>query len=219
MWVVPCHHTGGDMIDRCVAHILEHSDDPIVVVDSVSPDRSYMRRMPRSVVVADVANTGYAPGAFAWAYKHLDAPFWSLIHDSLLIHDNLDDLKAVPVTSVRRFPYPETGWGWDAGGVPLIMWGAVSLARVGLDIPDRFDGLFGPMLFAQDGVMADLDRLGLFDIVASDKFEACAMERVWGVALHAAGHDLRVSSLQGEMTDFFGSYPQHRVEKVHLDRQ
>jgi len=142
-----------------------------------------------------------------------------LIHDSLLIHDNLDDLKAVPVTSVRWFPQTVSGWGWDADGVPLVEWGAAQLSRIGLTIPVLFDGLFGPMLFAQDEVLGDLDRIGLFDIEATDKFRACAMERIWGVALHHAGYELRSSSLQGQMTDFYGHYRWHRVEKVHLDRQ
>lgn len=207
------------MIDRCVQSILDTNDGSIVVIDSASPDRTYMRRMPAEVTVADVNNTGYAPGAYAWAYANLSAPYWRLIHDSLLIHDKLDDLQAHPVTSVRWFPTPETSWGWDEAGVPLHVWGAAHLESVGLRILDRFDGLFGPMMFATDDTMAKVAGLGLFDMAATDKFEACALERVYGVVLHHAGLSLRGSSLQGRMGDFYGEYDIRRVEKVHLDRQ
>lgn len=220
MIVFPCHHTGGDLIDRAVKAARYYmADEPILVVDSDSPDRSYMTRLPGGVHVADVANRHFATGAYLWARAFEPADFYYLLHDSLIIRGDLTDLRERAVTAVRWFPVPGTGWGYDADGTPLERWAHQKWAYGLYGGPwlAEFKGLFGPMVAISGTVFDQLDRW-VGAVKAETKHQECGLERLWGMALTGLGHDLADNALQGEMGDFFGDYPTDRVEKVHAGR-
>lgn len=221
MIVFPCHYVGGDLIFRAVEAAQRHMpDEPVLVVDSDSPDRTYMHHLPTDVTFADAHNRAYAPGAFWWAHHHRPADFYYLLHDSLIVRDDLADLRDREVTAVRWWPASaEGGWGWDSDGRPLHQWGGREWEEhVSAPMPPTFQGCFGPMLAVAGPVMDDLAGLGLDHIQAADKFEACALERMWGAALNLLGHDLADGALQGRMGDFFGEYDETRVQKLHPGR-
>ncbi len=136
----------------------------------------------------------------------------------MIVNQNLHHLEADPLTTVRYFRSPPNPWGADDTGTDIGVWGADQAAEhLDLLIPDEYCGVFGPMWFCQRQVMDDLDKLGLFDIKPSSKFEQQGTERLAGIALSHLGYDVR-NSLQGEMHGFFDEYDSTFVEKRHLDR-
>ncbi len=216
MWVIPCRYDPEHpVIFDCVQSIIgHHPDAKIVVVDSNSEDKSYMKELRNwDVITVDARNDHYGPGAFRWAYDtYLDEEFFYCIFDSLLVQDNLDDLVEFPCTSVRHFHTPPTGWGWNEDtGLPLDQWAL----RNGVHrIPERFVGVMGPMLMAHRRVFKSA---GVFRTMPTNRYEQCALERMWGIWLQQAEWD-PTNSLQGEMHGFFDEYPENRVKKLDLHR-
>ena len=92
MFVVPCKFDPKrPVIFECIENIQAHHADPdILVIDSDSPDKSYLnwcRR--RGCVVADIANHGYATGAWAYAVRNYPDDFYYLMFDSVSVQSNL----------------------------------------------------------------------------------------------------------------------------------
>ncbi len=208
MFVIPCKYN--PIVHDCVNAIREHHPDArILVVDSASDDRSYLGALDCDT--ADIENRHYGPGAFAYAVEsNPDEDFFYLLFDSLIVRDNLDDLREHDLTTVRWFDSATTGWGWDEHGNPLDMWAH----NRGVNIPSRFKGVMGPMIAASREV---IEKADLFRVLPTTKYEQCALERCWGIWLQAAGYD-PAHSLQGEMRGFFDPYPNERVEKVTFAR-
>lgn len=201
------HDPERPVIHACVASIQDHHPGAtILVVDSDSPDTSYLDDLDCETWAA--RNQHYAPGAYQLGIEaYPDEPFYYLLHDSIIIHDNLDDLQNRPVTCIRWFDSTTTGWGWDHDGTPLQDWAT----RRGVTIPDQFDGILGPMLACTRDVINNAD---LFRILPGSAYEQCALERCWGIWLQDAGYHPRTSSLQGEMHGFYDPYDNTRIEKV-----
>jgi hypothetical protein len=222
LFVVPCRYEAArPVVFGCVESIrLHHPDARVVVVDSASEDRSYLEVCSETwaVDVLDVENRNYATNAYRLAFEAFpDEDAYGCIHDSFVVHDNLDDLAGVALTTVRHFESPSTPWGWDATGVSLEVWGSAELARIGIGCPTRFTGVMGPMWFASQATMAALVNVGFFSILPTDKYGLCAMERIAGIVFAHLGLD-PANSLQGKMTDFFGTFDTTRVEKVICGR-
>lgn len=195
----------------CVQGIREHHPDArILVVDSDSDNRSYLTQL--DCETAAIGNRNYAPGAFKYALEtNPDVEFFYLFFDSLLVHDNLDDLQGHELTTVRWFDGRRTTWGVDQSDRGLDLWAADQ----GVTIPAEFKGVFGPMIAAHRSVIENAD---LFRILPTTVYHQQALERCWGIWLQEAGYDPAASCLQGEMVDFFGDYPSDRVEKKILAR-
>lgn len=210
--VFACRHTGDGLIDQAVAAAREHMpSEDVLVVDSDSTDRSYMDRVDADI--ADIGNRHYATGAYLWALENRPADFYYLLHDSLMIRDDLSDLQEREATAVRWFAMPETTWGSDEDGSDLSMFGRSAYRGRWLD---RYAGLFGPMVACTRSVLEQVADLIVKP--ATTKWEECAMERIWGMAFASLGHDLTIGSLQGEMQGYFDRYPSGRVEKMLMDR-
>lgn len=209
MFVIPSRYDPErPVIHACVASIQDHHPDAtILVVDSDSPDTSYLNDLDCETWAAQ--NRHYAPGAYKLGFDaYPDEDFFYLLHDSTIVHDNLDDLRDRPFTCVRWWDSATTGWGWeDTTGYPLDQWATDR----GVTIPNHYQGVLGPMLCATREV---IDKADLFRILPNSVYEQCALERCWGIWLQQAGYIPSDSSLQGEMHGFFDTYDNTRVEKV-----
>lgn len=221
LFAVPCKYDPArPVVVDCVESIRRHHpDDLIVVVDSCSYDRAYLVELvDRFGCDVVVGNRNYATNAYRLAWeRYPDEAAYACIHDSFLVHDNLDDLAGADLTTVRHFEFPAVGWGWDAAGVPLEIWGEAQLARIGIGVPPEFTGVMGPMWFASNQTMRALDNAGFFTVLPADKYQLCAMERMAGIVFEDLGLDPR-NSLQGEMRDFYGRFDTSRVEKLICGR-
>ena len=212
MIVLPTYHDGGTMIDEAVDAAARHMpDEPLLVVDSASPDRTYMERIDADI--ADVGNVNYATGAYRWVYENRPADFYYLFQDSLIIEADLTHLRERDVTAVRWFPMPHTGWGFDDRHERLCVWGSTAYDGTW---PEDYAGVFGPMLACTHDVLGKILRLVTGRSVT--KFHECAMERLWGMALAEEGYDVTDGALQGKMDGYFGTYPDSQVRKILADR-
>ncbi len=207
-WVIPCRYD--PIVHDCIAGIRKHfPDDRIILVDSCSPDPSYLTGLDVDRVI--LGNQHYATNAWALAYRaEPDTERWALIHDSLIVHSPWE-----PVGDVQT-----VRWFVERTGHDPIMAAFIDhhARRMGIEVPPAYRGVFGPLLFCDGEVLDDLDWLGLFDALPTTKVEASAMERLVGLALVYLGFDV-TESLQGEMVDFWGAYDTTHVEKVYRDRQ
>jgi hypothetical protein len=87
------------------AHKDVHGNDEIVVVDSDSEDKSYyakVRRIPNTHLL-DVANRHYVIGALWRALETFQDSFVYLLHDSMILKNNVSFLEDHDVTSIRFF--------------------------------------------------------------------------------------------------------------------
>ncbi len=213
-WIVPVRFDPENpCVFDCVNSIREHHpDDPVLVIDSDSPDRSYMDKVDAPVI--DLHNQHYAHGAFKWAYRNLPDEFFALIFDSLMIKSNLAFLEDRPVTATRHFRQPPNSWGTDDHGYPLKTWAE---DQMGWPMPDEFVGIQGPMMFASRSVLDELDREGFWNIKIQSRFQHEGLERLTGILLARLGYDM-TNSLQGEQGGLFDHYDTTHVEKLNFAR-
>lgn len=221
MFVIPCKYSEQNpIIFECVSRIKQHQpEERILIVDSASEDKGYFDRL-EGVEIADIDNVNYGTNAFKYAVDNYpEEQFFYCIYDSLLLHNSLEHLKMSPLTVVRHFCSPPTGIGWDADGTSLSVWANRQMyIHMGFTLPESYVGVMGPMFMCNRHVMEDLDQIGFFSILPTNKYELCAMERILGCALTRLGYKIEENSLQGEMFDFFGQYDNTYVEKVHVAR-
>ena len=221
LFVVPCKFDRTrPVIFECIQSIYKyHSNPKILIVDSDSADKSYLRWCYRKhCAVANIHNQLQGFGAHAWAMRHYsDIDFFYLIFDSLIITSNLDHFRDRPLTTIRHWPSSMHDWGWDAQGDHLSLWGKEQLDSMGIPMSDSYNGIMGPMMFAQRQVLEQLDRLGYWFIQTTDKYKQCGMERVAGIVLEHLGYDV-TRSLQGVHTDHYAPYDEQFVRKLNLGR-
>jgi len=217
MFVIPCkYNKHQNYVFECVDRIKKfHPQDKILVVDSCSDDPGYTRYLGWGVEVI-YGNKNYGTNAFAKAYSlYPEEDFYYCIYDSLMLNAPLKEYEQFPLTAFRYFKTPPTGWGWDENDVPLSEWAQKYFRE---PLPEEFYGIMGPMFMAQNYVMECFSILGLFDIKPEDKYQLCAMERIYGIVAGSMGLDFWTHAPQGEMGDFFGEYPEDKVTKINAAR-
>ncbi len=222
MFVVACHNLAErPVIYECVEAIQRwHPDDHILIVDSDSPDRSYMDwATDRGCNVADIHNHGYAHGAFRFGVRAYPNEDWyALIFDSLILQGSLSHLQSKPITFVRHWPDRQHDWGWNSSGVHLSVWGNRQIHKMGISFPSAYTGVLGPMMFAQRSIIDRLEKIGYFDINVTDAYEHCGLERVCGIVCEALDIDVAANSLQGVHVNHDSHYDESVVRKIDMAR-
>lgn len=223
MFLIPCKFNWDNPhIFECVKAIRKHHPgEQIVVIDSDSEDKSYVNEIGSDVIVLDAKNRNYGTNAFFLGFQYNpNADYYYCIYDSLILQDNISYLEQYPVTAFRYFKSPPTGWGYDSSGVSLYHWASIQtqIAMGKFLIPFKFTGIMGPMFVASNQVMREMYGRGLFVIKPQDKYQLCAMERIYGIVLENLGYDFWTHAPQGEMFDFFGEYPEDKVRKINAAR-
>lgn len=220
MFVIPCKfEKEKSIIFECVQRIKDlHPEDRILIVDSSSDDKSYYKIS--GAIIADVNNVNYGTNAFYYAYKNFpDEEFFYCIYDSLLINKSLKQFQKNPLTVVRHFNAPPTYIGFDESGNALTDWANNQMIEyMGFELTEPYTGVMGPMFFCSRSVLSELENIGFFKILPTNKYQLCAMERILGFTLDKLNYDIIGNSLQGEMFDFFAEYDNTYVEKVNMAR-
>lgn len=204
-FVVPCRYD--PIVFECVNAIREHHPtDRIVVVDSCSPDPTYLNDLREQGCEILTGNTGYHPGAYKLALEAFDSDTWAFIHDSLIVQRNLDG-RLHDFTAVR----------WFDGYIPAdqldFAWGHLKhmQAKTLLAVPWR--GVFGTMHFCSDDIAREIEKDGFYSFPCTTKVEASATERTLGVLMGDS-----FDTLQGHQTDLHAAYDETFVRKVMKDR-
>ena len=206
MIVLACHNRPeDDFVLPCVRSVKQWMpEEPILVVDSASPDLSYIPKVQAlGAEVAEIGNRHYETGAWWHAYYARPAcEFFYFLHDSTLIQGDLNQYRDKPLTVVGHMA---TWNGCDQRHMNRIH---ELLKPTGIEIPAAFTAVFGSMFFCQRSVLDALAAHGMATVLPDNKFDSECMERVWGIALGAEGHDLvRNAMRQGEMSLAEDSYP------------
>jgi hypothetical protein len=203
-WVIPCRFD--PIVYRCVESILEHHpDDRVVVVDSCSPDQSYLDDLSGACDIL-TGNTDYTSGAYRLAIEHFEADYWCFIQDSILVKQPLGD-RLQDLTILQWFTPTTDGCGEF-----------VTAERERLRNPEyrAWFGIFGTIFFCADPFARLVQDTGWFDAVVPDKAAACGTERTLGMVFSELGRPMP-DPLAGQHTDR-GSMGNDWIRKVFLDR-
>ncbi len=162
----------------CLASITLHMpQEPVLVVDSDSPDKSYMRGVAPNVIVADVGNSNYETGAWWYAYRTQPDEFFYFLHDSTILTTDLGIYRELPLVILGTL---DTWQGCSPQHIARVK-EMVALTDYTQPIPDPFVGAFGSMFFCHRRILDRLAAKGVDRIQPMNKFESECMERVWGI--------------------------------------
>ena len=211
LFVVPCRYN--PVVRDCVRSIRTHEPDAkILLVDSWSPDESYLLSMDVDYVRRE--NCHYMTGAYQHGAHLRGFDRYAFIHDSLELTAPLsawlpDD---APLGIVR---FVDSVWG----DPELNTFGRAELARMGIDEPPDWWVVFGAMFFCDRATVDQLHRLRWFDAKPVNKSQASATERTLGIALRHLGHNVReVPCAQGHHGGPDVPADESFVRKTFLDR-
>ncbi len=166
-------------IADCLASVtLYMPQEPVLIVDSDSPDKSYMRGVADNVIVADVGNPHYETGAWWYAYRTQPDEFFYFLHDSTVLTTDLSIYRELPLVILGSM---DTWQGCSAKHIAAVkdMMARTEYAR---PVPEQFVAAFGSMFFCHRRVLDALAAKGVDLIMPTSKFESECMERVWGIA-------------------------------------
>ncbi|MBI4880354.1 MAG: hypothetical protein HY812_11950 [Planctomycetes bacterium] len=172
------------LVFEAVASIRRHHPaEEIVVTDSDSPDRSYLRDLERQgVIVEDAGNRCYEAGAMWHVYERYPRDYYYFLHDSVVVKRNLDHLKRLEVSGMMYWD------GWGGCQARHLEWARAQLALSRYAwLEDGFHMVFGCMLFCRRAVLDRLYAAGMHHVLPSDKTGSEAMERLLGIALQHEG--------------------------------
>jgi len=172
---------------RCVNSIRKfHPQNPIVIVDSDSPDKSYMDEIKstvNNVHIEDISNTGYETGAMWHVYENY--PHYETIvflQDSMELTRSLDEFEDSQLKVInlhnnwfgalpqdREFAQkelPKTNYQYREDNFKMVQFNSMIIKRTILDT---------------------LKENGLNKVIPTNKFGSCAMERILGIVLTDMG--------------------------------
>ena len=186
MFVIPCRFDPKrPTIYRCVYEIKRwHPKAEVVVVDSASPDRSYMSKLRElGITVADAENTNYEVGALWHAFENYPRDRYFLCQDSAFVQAEIESvLDRHPISGMMYWR------GWEGCQPEHIAAGRELCALTDYSyLDDGFSMVFGCMLFARREILERFRAKNLHRALPTDKVGSCAMERVLGIALAHEG--------------------------------
>lgn len=180
-------------LKRCVESIKTFSGldetNPIVIVDSDSPDKRYMNEFldEKNIHIENIQNKNYEAGAWFHAYKTYKSARYLFIHDNSYLTDDITHLKSYKLSIF----YAMSGWAVATG--EEIEWAHRAFTNTEWKKPPhQFTALGGSMFYSQRTVLDDLIPKGLFNTLPTNKSESQAFERYIGAVLAAGGYESEI---------------------------
>lgn len=196
-------------LKRCIESIKTHINlnekTQIVIVDSDSPDKSYIEefRDGSNIFFENITNKNYEAGAWLHVYKNYLSKRYLFIQDSCWLVNRVDHLENVLVSVM----YTHDSWEWATEYE--IQWAKDSFTKTKWGkIPEPFTMIVGSMFYCQRIVFDDLYVNGTFNSLPINKSESQAYERYIGAALTAAGYQ-----------PYILETPRLPLQKLYLRRQ
>lgn len=229
MFVIPCKfNQNKPFIYECVDSIKKHHPlEKIVVVDSDSEDKSYFSKIENdNVFIMDVKNKNYVIGAFWLAVdKYQDDDIY-LLHDSMILKNNISFMAESDVSSIRYF----RSW-FGVGGLHLngkyhygydteqqLLWSMDNFKKNNLNFKiSYFNGVFGSSFFCKRKVVDELKELNFNKILPENKWQDQAMERNLGIVFSSINHDHVLKNILGEHHE--SAYENEYIRKIISGRQ
>ena len=181
---------------------------------------------PYNVHLRAVQNKFRETGAIWHAYDNFpEVEFFFFLQDSLVCNKNVLKLTEHTFSCLRYFPSwdgkgfrsnsqdGERKCGWadddnnnndglnfvykDPNGLDDRNWLQKNFnLHTNYVIPEEWDSVFGSIFFCHRSLLDKLVTRGFNKILPTNKMEACAMERAWGIVMKEEGINVRQKSIQ-----------------------
>lgn len=217
MFVIPCKYTASiSSVMDCVGSIIRyHPEEPIVVVDSDSEDRSYFDVLKSSgVTVCDVHNKNYEAGALWHAYHEFPGqPHYVFIHDSLILKKSISSFMGEGRTVAMM--YFDENLNSNTNVIRIddaLAYVREVIGQTRYTMETDVIGMFGIMGVYSADILGKLKESGLMTAMRPvDKFQAGITERIMGICLKQEGIDLRVHNIEGNYLNKVGATGNDRL--------
>lgn len=208
MIVISTKYTDRLILKDCLERICEfYPNEKVVIVDSNSKDMSFIH----SVDVFDKIynNLNYDTGAYYKAFiKYPNEPHYMFIHDSLMIN-KFYDFSSIDLKPIRHFRIQEDSTSDFTRHI---------CSTIGIEYEYCY-GCFGPMFISNNEIAHNTFVKLTTSILPSNKIEAMAYERIFGLIFKSLGKEIN-SSFQGEhIIDPYGPFDETYFSKIYLNRQ
>lgn len=229
MFVIPCKfNQNKPFIFECVDSIKKfHPSEKIIVVDSESEDKSYFCKIENdNVTILDIKNKNYVIGAFWSAVDKYEDNDVYLLHDSMILKNNISFLKDSDVSSIRYFrSWHGVGgiisngkyhYGYDTE--QQLLWSMECFKKKNINIKTSyFNGVFGSAFYCKKNVINNLKSLNFNLILPENKWQDQAMERNLGIIFQHMNYDHTIRNILGEHHE--NPYENEYIKKIISGRQ
>lgn len=221
MFVVPCKFLEeAPIVFECVEAIQQYMpEEQILVMDSCSNTTEYLSVLYKTGCHIAKGNKNYETGAYWFAYENFpDENFFYLIHDSLIIQEDLSRYKHFDVSPIV------TQLNWTHTAEIHRSWAKEIIKLTDYKyLKDGFRMFSGSMSCIRRSVLDKLRAKNFHKILPEDKRQSETMERLWGMVLAQEGY----SPEELEILQVFGKdfrknkvkWQNLPVKKVLLGRQ
>jgi hypothetical protein len=205
IFVLPCKYNQHCLIERAVGSIRNfHTKAKIVVVDSDSDDKSYFDRIRSyDVVIEDVANKNYEPGALWFVHANHQDEQYVLIQDSMVLNQ--------PLQYSGKFKcfinFHESVSHNHMNITPIKFRGDLSAMLYNSVIPDAYTGVFGSSFYMHRELLDTLVDMNLDKtLLPTNKYEHQLAERAFGIAVSNAGIKVEENTWIGNLHDLMPAH-------------
>ncbi len=203
-FVIPCHNIDDQgYIINCVNSIrTTNPSADIIVIDSASPDKSYISKIDAEVL--DIENKNYAFGAYWLGFKaKRESEFYLFTHDSTIIRNKITkkDFGTKPITPLYWFNDNNSPtWAHIKSWV-------INEAQkhAGYSFKEGEKCLYGGIFAATNQFMSKLEKDNLDKIRPTYKMEAVYTDEVlWSIAATANNQSIAENAFYGHADDILG---------------
>lgn len=207
IFIIPCYNTeNNNFITPLIVDIKKHHENPtIFVVDSDSPDKSYMDEAVRlGATVFDIANKHYHWGAYWYIYDRYENVFdyFYCLHDSIKVKGNLDELmNGSSLLKIHTYFHGSYAGGGDVAAEHLTKLTNIPLKPHNLCVA-------GCMFLAHKKVMEAIQSTGLDRVLPNcthhttnyvkDPVVTSALDGAFGLCLEHLGFNLKEIAINGD---------------------
>jgi hypothetical protein len=204
MFCFSCRYFSGSPVKQTVDSILtHHPDEKIVIVDSMSDDKSYYQMFSNydNVDILDNCNPYRVPGAFYQTVKkYPNEPYYINLQDSLMVKKSWQEFIDNPVefmslTYFHEIIHPEDSYQYK--------YLKEVFSGTGYDVPNpsySSNACFGPVYIIKNSLAMKFYNCGLLQNMKS----TCKMhdemgERIFGYLAMVEGFDPEKYNMEGEI--------------------
>jgi hypothetical protein len=204
MFCFSCKYFDGSPVKQTVDSILtHHPDEKIVIVDSMSDDKSYYQIFSNydNVDILDNCNSYRVPGAFYQTVKkYPNEPYYVNLQDSLMLKKSWQKFIDSPVEFISLVYFHDIILPEDRHEYQY-MKKVFSGTEYNIPNPgDPFNACFGPVYIIKNSLAMKFYNCGLLENMKSTcKIHDETGERIFGYLAMVEGFDPKIYNMEGEI--------------------
>lgn len=217
MFCFSCKYFNGSPVKQTVDSILiHHPDEKIVIVDSMSDDKSYYKFFSNydNVDILDNCNPHRVPGAFYQTIKHYpNEPYYINLQDCVLIKKSWQEFIDSPVEFISLAFFSEA-----TGPEESAEYQYMKKVFLGTEykIPnpgDSYNACFGPMYIIKNALTKKFYDSGILaNMQSTSKLEDQVGERLFGILAGLEGYDSAQYNMEGDIISRWGEMVNDQME-------